>query len=184
MKPAWDKLMDEYKDHKTAVVADVDCANTNNDALCKMAKIEGFPTIKYGDPTAMQEYSGGRDFDSLQRFAQDNLGPLCGPEMLDLCTEKDKALVESFMSLSKDDLDGKIQAKEDALKTADDLFDEEVKKLNEAYQSLQKELSDKQSAINAAGFNMMKAIKVTKAKAKEKSSEKVEGKEAKADAEL
>ena len=45
MKPAWDQLMEEFKDSKTAVVADVDC--TVEEELCSTHGVQGYPTIKY-----------------------------------------------------------------------------------------------------------------------------------------
>merc|ERR1719298_156529 len=79
--------MDEYKDSTTSLVADVDCTTEGKD-LCETHGVQGFPTIKYGDPSDLKDYSGGRDFDSMKKFADENLGPQCGPEHMDLCVEK------------------------------------------------------------------------------------------------
>jgi len=102
MKPAWDKLMDEFKDSKTAVVADVDC--TVHQDLCGKHGVQGYPTIKYGDPNNMEDYQGGRTYEDLSAFAKENLGPSCGPANLDLCDAEQKAKVEEAMALSDDDL--------------------------------------------------------------------------------
>merc|ERR1711981_556550 len=67
MKPAWDKLMDEFKDSKTALVADVDC--TVHQDLCGKHGVQGYPTIKYGDPNNMEDYQGGRSYDDLSTCA-------------------------------------------------------------------------------------------------------------------
>merc|ERR1719479_657963 len=75
MKPAWDRLMKDFKDSKTALVADVDCT-TEGKPLCDSNGVKGFPTIKYGDPNNLEKYEGGRDYDSLKEFADENLG--CG----------------------------------------------------------------------------------------------------------
>jgi len=64
MKPAWDKLMTEYSSSKSALVADVDCTAAGK-PLCDSNGVRGFPTIKYGDPSNLEDYKGGRDFDSL-----------------------------------------------------------------------------------------------------------------------
>ena len=48
--------------------------------LCDSNGVRGFPTIKYGSPSALEDYEGGRDFDSLKKFADENLGPSCGPD--------------------------------------------------------------------------------------------------------
>merc|ERR1712166_1421465 len=49
MKPAWDSLMEEFADSKTALVADVDC--TVEEALCSTHGVQGYPTIKHGSQT-------------------------------------------------------------------------------------------------------------------------------------
>lgn len=111
MKPAWDKLIEEFKDSPTSLVADVDCTAAGQD-LCQTKGVQGYPTIKYGDPTDLQDYQGGRDFDSLKKFASENLGPSCSPANLDLCTgqdgEKVKKQYQKYMEMSADRLQAKI----------------------------------------------------------------------------
>jgi len=45
MKPAWDKLMEEYADDASILVADVDCIGAGK-SKCDDVGIKGFPTIK------------------------------------------------------------------------------------------------------------------------------------------
>jgi len=108
MKPAWDKLMDEYKDSPTSLVADVDCTESGKD-LCETHGVKGFPTIKYGDPSDLKAYEGGRDLDALKKFASENLGPQCGPDRLDLCSDEVKAKIENYMKMSADRIEGKLR---------------------------------------------------------------------------
>lgn len=111
MKPAWDKLMEDFADSPTSLVADVDCT-TDGKPLCDKNGVQGFPSIKWGAPTDLKDYPGGRDYDSLKKFADENLGPQCAPASLSLCTGKDgekaKAKYEKYMAMSKDRLDAKI----------------------------------------------------------------------------
>merc|ERR1712113_902166 len=100
--------MDEFKDSKTALIADVDCT-ADGKALCEQHKIQGYPTIKHGDPTDMQDYNGGRDFASLKKFAEENLGPTCGPDNVDLCDDENKALIEKLQGMSDAELDKAIE---------------------------------------------------------------------------
>jgi len=109
MKPAWDKLMESFAGSGTSLVADVDCT-AKGQPLCEKAGVQGYPSIKYGDPDDLKDYQGGRDFDSLKRFADENLGPSCGPERLDLCDAKDKEKYEKFLTMSADRLDQKVVA--------------------------------------------------------------------------
>jgi len=107
MKPAWDKLMSEFEGSSTSLVADVDCT-ADGKSLCDKSDVQGFPTIKYGDPTDLKDYQGGRDFDSLKKFADENLGPQCGPDNMDLCSDKIKKKLEGYLAMSVDKLEGKI----------------------------------------------------------------------------
>jgi len=108
MKPAWDKLMGEFSGNPGVLVADVDCTEGGKD-VCEKHGVQGFPTIKYGDPDDLKAYEGGRDFDSLQNFAKSNLGPQCGPgDNIGLCSEKVRAKIEKFLALSVTELQEKI----------------------------------------------------------------------------
>merc|ERR1712070_1328703 len=114
MKPAWDKLIAEFKDSKTALVADVDCT-AGGKSLCDSVGVRGYPTIKYGDPNALEDYKGGRDFDSLKKFAEENLGPVCGPANLDLCDDEKKTMIEKFQKMSDSELGDAIKGKTDEI---------------------------------------------------------------------
>mmetsp|Transcript_25751 Transcript_25751/g.58636 ORF Transcript_25751/g.58636 Transcript_25751/m.58636 type:complete len:129 (+) Transcript_25751:234-620(+) len=100
--------MEEYKDDATKLVADVDCTAEGKD-LCSKFEVKGYPTIKYGDPTDMQSYEGGRSLEDLKKFAEESLGPSCGPSNLDLCSEDVKAKFQKFMAMSAGKLEGKVR---------------------------------------------------------------------------
>merc|ERR1712151_415623 len=101
-------LMDEFKDSKTALVADVDCTTGGKD-LCEKHDVRGYPSIKWGEPGDLQDYNGGRSFDELKRFADENLGPTCGPDNLDLCDDEAKAQIAKFSKFDPDELSEKIE---------------------------------------------------------------------------
>jgi len=166
MKPAWDKLMKKYADSKTALIADVDCTADGKD-LCEEHGVQGFPTIKWGDPSALEDYEGGRDYEELETFATENLKPMCSPTNLDLCDAEKKAQIEGFMKMSVEDLDTKISDGEASLKEAEANFDAEVQKLQEKYEELEKEKSAKQKEIKDSGLSLMKAVKAAKGDSKE-----------------
>merc|ERR1712217_899056 len=54
-----------YSGSTNVLVADVDCTEAGKD-LCEKHGVEGFPTIKYGDPDDLKDYQGGRDYDGLK----------------------------------------------------------------------------------------------------------------------
>jgi len=160
MKPAWDKLMDEFKDSKTALVADVDC--TVHQDLCGKHGVQGYPTIKYGDPNNLEDYQGGRSYDDLLSFAKENLGPTCGPANLDLCDAEQKKAVEDAMALSAADLDAKIAEGEKKLEDAETTFKTELEKLQKRYEELQKEKDDTIASVKKGGLGMLKSVKASK----------------------
>merc|ERR1719150_1488529 len=133
MKPDWDKLMAEYKDDASILIADVDCT-TEGKPLCEEVGVQGFPTIKHGDPNNLEDYEGGRDFESLKKFAKENLGPKCGPANLDLCDAEQKEKINEFLAMSIEDLESKVKEKEDEMAQADKDFEEVLKGLQNQYE--------------------------------------------------
>jgi len=160
MKPAWDELMEEFKDSKTALVADVDC--TVHQDLCGKHGVQGYPTIKYGDPNNMEDYQGGRSLDDLKKFASENLGPSCGPNNLDLCDDTQKKAIEEAMALDGAALDAKIAEGEKSLSDAEDTFKTEVEKLQAKYESLVKEKDETIASVKKGGLGMLKSVKAAK----------------------
>mmetsp|Transcript_111549 Transcript_111549/g.311834 ORF Transcript_111549/g.311834 Transcript_111549/m.311834 type:complete len:170 (+) Transcript_111549:222-731(+) len=163
MKPDWDKLMAEYKEHKSVVIADVDCT-AEGKSLCDEQGVQGFPTIKYGDPNNLQDYEGGRDFDALEAFAKENLGPTCSPANLELCSPEQKATVEKFMAMPFADLKKLVEEKDAELKKADEDFDEMLKGLQAEYESGEKKKEEEQKKIKDAGLGIMKSVQAQRNK--------------------
>lgn len=156
MKPDWDKLTAEYKNHSTILIADVDCTAAGR-SLCDEVGVKGFPTIKYGDPNNLDDYDGGRGYKALKDFAETKLGPRCGIAHIDLCGEDEKAQIESFKAMSLGELDRLILEKNDLLKAADQDLKEQLKSLQAEYEKAQKETKDKKTAIKESGLGLMKA---------------------------
>jgi len=160
MKPAWDQLMEKFKDSKTALVADVDC--TVHQDLCGKYGVQGYPTIKYGDPNNMEDYQGGREYDDLEKFANENLGPSCGPANLDLCDADQKKKIEEASALSEADLDAKIKAEEGKIEAAETHFKEEVEKLQATYEKLSKDKDETIANVKKSGLGMLKSVRAHK----------------------
>lgn len=149
--------MQTYSGHATALVADVDCTAAGKD-LCEQHGVQGYPTIKFGDPSALEDYEGRRSAEALESFAADNLKPLCSPKNLDLCDDEKKIQIADLMALSADELDAEIAKKEAEFADAGTVFDAEVEKLQSRYEELEKEKSAKQTAIKNDGLGLMKAV--------------------------
>jgi len=157
MKPAWDKLMEEFKDSKTALISDVDCT-TDGKSLCEEVGVRGYPTIKYGDPNALEDYKGGRDFDSLLKFAQENLGPTCGPANMDLCSDEKKAMVEKFMKMSDTELGDAITAKSEEIEKLESDFKTFVEGLQKQYSEGSEKKEKDIEAVKSSGLGLMKSV--------------------------
>jgi protein disulfide-isomerase-like protein len=166
MKPAWDKLMDAYADNNAILVADVDCTAAGK-PLCDSNGVRGFPTIKYGDPSSLEDYNGGRDFDALKSHA-DGLKPLCSPFNTDLCDEEGKAKIEEMMAMSEDDLSKQIEEGEAAIEAAEKTFSSEVEKLQKKYEQLMEDKEAEITRVKDSGLGLMKSVRAAQAK---KSSE-------------
>jgi len=157
MKPAWTKLEAEFADSKTAGVYDVDCTAAGK-PLCDSNGVRGFPTLKFGDPNSLEDYEGGRDYDSLLAFCKENLKPVCSPANIDLCDDDKKAEIEKFQAMSDDDLNAAIKEKETEAEEAETTFKSEVEKLQKKYESLQKDKEDAVAAVKASGLGLMKSV--------------------------
>jgi len=162
MKPDWDKLMKEDFG-AAALVADVDCTAAGK-PLCERVGVKGYPTIKYGDPSALEDYKGGRSFADLKKFASENLKPMCSPSNIDLCDDEKKAEINKLMEMSDEDLDAAISEKEKLLKDAEETFKSEVEKLQNKYQELMADKEKTETEVKDSGLGLMKAVKAAQAK--------------------
>jgi len=164
MKPAWDELMGLYEGSATALVADVDCT-AEGKSLCEEVGVRGYPTIKYGDPSDLQDYQGGRDINALKKFAEENLKPMCSPNNIDLCDDEKKAQIKKYQDMSDADLASAIEAEEKKLADAEELFKTEVQKLQKKYEELSAEKDNTMTEVKNSGLGLMKSVKIAKAKA-------------------
>eukprot|EP00586_Coscinodiscus_wailesii_P003453 CAMPEP_0172485374 /NCGR_PEP_ID=MMETSP1066-20121228/13431_1 /TAXON_ID=671091 /ORGANISM="Coscinodiscus wailesii, Strain CCMP2513" /LENGTH=217 /DNA_ID=CAMNT_0013250627 /DNA_START=44 /DNA_END=697 /DNA_ORIENTATION=+ len=163
MKPDWDTLMDAFSGSATQLIADVDCT-ADGKPLCETNGVKGFPTLKYGDPSDLKDYEGGRDLDSLKKFAEENLKPMCSPSNSDLCDEEKKAEIETFLNMPLDDLNAKIATEEKKIAEAETTFETELQKLQDAYQKLMTDKDETIAEVKASGLGLMKSCLAAKSK--------------------
>jgi len=162
MKPDWDKLMTQFKDHATILVGDVDCT-TEGKPLCDSNGVKGFPTIKSGDPSDLQDYSGGRDFAAMEKHAS-GLKPLCSPANIDLCDDEQKANIEKIQAMSDDEIAAAIADGDKKAAAAESTFKTEVEKLQKRYQELQAEQEATLAEIKNSGIGLIKAVAAARKK--------------------
>jgi hypothetical protein len=155
--------MDDFKDSATALVADVDCT-TGGQSLCEEVGVRGYPTIKYGDPADLQDYEGGRSYDDLKAFADENLGPSCGPANLDLCSEEKKAEIKKYMEMPLDDLKTEIKKQTDAQEKLEADFKECVEGLQARYENASSTKDAAVKKIKDSGLGMLKSVQAHNAK--------------------
>lgn len=167
MAPDWEKLSEAWSTHDIGFVAEVDCT-ADGKPLCDANGVRGFPTLKWGDPSGLEDYQGGRDYNSLDKFAKDNLKPICSVANLALCDDDKKKDIEAYMKLSEEDLDKKIAEEEAKLEAAEKEFTDAVGKLQAEYQKLSEDKEKKIDEVKKAGLGLLKSVKANKAKAAKK----------------
>eukprot|EP00586_Coscinodiscus_wailesii_P002006 CAMPEP_0172481294 /NCGR_PEP_ID=MMETSP1066-20121228/7045_1 /TAXON_ID=671091 /ORGANISM="Coscinodiscus wailesii, Strain CCMP2513" /LENGTH=217 /DNA_ID=CAMNT_0013243433 /DNA_START=68 /DNA_END=721 /DNA_ORIENTATION=- len=163
MKPDWNKLMEEFSGSATHLVAKVDCTAAGK-SLCDENGVKGYPALKYGDPSDLQDYQGERDLDSLKKFVKENLKPMCSPSNIDLCDDDKKAKIEVFLSMPFDELNGTIADKEKKIKDAKETFESERQKLQHAYHKLMTDKEDVIQKAKASGLGLMKSSLAARSK--------------------
>jgi len=158
--------MAEYKDATGALVGDVDCT-AGGKSLCETHGVRGYPTIKWGDPSALEDYQGGRSLDDLKTFAAENLKPICSPSNLDLCDDEKKAEIKKLSDMPAADLEAAIAAKKKEIEDAEETFNTGLKALQEKYEKLQKDKDEGIKAVKDSGLGLMQAVAAHAGKPKE-----------------
>lgn len=154
LAPAWEALEKEWKDHPTVLIGEIDCGNSINMEWCDDAfHIIGVPTLMYGDPSSdgmyLEEYRDTqKDAESLSNFAKATLTqPVCNPNRMEGCSEKDRTLMESYWGRSIDDLDQEIQEKEAEIQAYKEAHENAFNQLQKQYNAMEFEKS-----MNAIDF--------------------------------
>jgi hypothetical protein len=160
MKHAWDQLGDEFADSTSVVIGDVDC--TVEEELCGKYGVEGYPTIKYftgaTDPTG-DSYDGGREYDDLKAFADENLGPSCSNDNIDLCDDDQKAILEKYNAMTAEERQKIIDEATATVEKAENDAQEAVKGLQAQYDTIMKDKDELIKSTQTAELRLLKTIK-------------------------
>jgi Thioredoxin len=143
MAADWEKLAAEWEGHPVGLVAEVDCTDEEGggQSLCEDFKVEGFPTIMYGDPQGPEPYEGGRDYESLSAFAKEHLSTaVCSVSNLDPCSEEQKTMILELQKKSKEDLEKITTDVETKLHEMHDKYEKDLEALNEQYEQMTTDL--------------------------------------------
>jgi hypothetical protein len=174
MAPDWEKLAEEWEGHEIGFVAEVDCT-AEGTLLCDEYGVQGFPSIKYGDPTNLEDYEGARSYEDLAAFAKKNLKLLCSASNIDLCDDETKKKIEELNKLSIEEIEKIIEAETEKVTTIETEFENAVNKLEETWNELDQASNDKIAAIKeSSDLGLLKSIKSAKAKAEQSKESKDE----------
>lgn len=156
MKPDWDTLIKEYEGSETILVADVDCTGAG-ESKCEEVGVEGYPTIKYGDPDDLADYSGSRELSELKAFAA-SLGPMCNLKNIHLCDDAKQALIKEYQALSADERKSRIAAMTADIEEAESDFKTFVEGLQKTYEEGLAAKDKKIKDLKDSGLGLLKAI--------------------------
>merc|ERR1712100_244999 len=106
------------------------------------------------------------DYESMKKFAKENLKPVCSPTNIDLCDDAKKKEIAELQALPADELTTKIDEKKKQIKDAEETFESEVKKLQATYEQLQKDKDASIAEVKASGLGLMQAVQAHNKKAK------------------
>eukprot|EP00980_Cylindrotheca_fusiformis_P029069 scaffold22713_cov139-Cylindrotheca_fusiformis.AAC.6 len=153
----WEKLADEWAGSDIGLIAEVDCTGESTQILC--SDIEGFPTLKYGDPSVLDEYQGERDYDELAAFAKENLKPSCSPKNLSLCDEATKKEISKFESMSFAELSGLAEEVNQQIAELEDVAGDKIMVLeSQINEIIEKYNVDSQKLKADSNFKYMMSI--------------------------
>lgn len=148
MAPAWEQLAEDYKDSKVTLIAEVDC--TQEDELCETFEVQGFPTLHYGDVNDVQDYQGGRDYESLKAFAKENLEkPICSIHNKDACSKEVQAAIAELEKKTPEELHTAVEAFEKAAEEADAVLQAEIERIEDEYEAAVKVHDEKIEKLKA-----------------------------------
>lgn len=157
MKPAWDTLIAEYQNSSGILVADVDCTQKLGKPLCQQHGIKGFPTLKYGDPSALQDYKGGRGLPEMRKFAA-TLKPACSAMNVEACGDAEKAKIVGFSAMSSSDREAMIKEKDAQIEKAQKEAQAVGNRVDEQIEEAKEKKDAALKAIKSSGLSLLYAV--------------------------
>ena len=112
----------------------------------------------------MHDYVGTRDFKDLNQFVRERARGLCSAASIDNCQPEERQILESFLKLSEDEIDMRIEAEEAKINQAEEEFNERLKELQDQYHVIADQKDDKIDAIMASGLALVKTVKAHRAR--------------------
>ena len=157
MAPAWETLTNEYKDSETLFVGEVDCTSEEGKQLCADFGVKGYPTIKYGNPSDLEDYKGGRNLEALLAHAE-TIKPSCSPSRRDSCSPEETQEIDKLLARPRLEIAEMVLEKEGIIAAAEEEFKKAVEALQETYTNLLKTKDEKIEEVNQSGLKLLKAV--------------------------
>lgn len=166
LAPDWEKLSSHFSASPTQLIAQVDCSDSSpkgGKKLCDAQKISGFPTLKYGNSGGdikeeLQGYAGSRGYDDLRRFSERYLRPTCSVAHSEFCDAETLATITRLESMSLEELEHALEAKELQIQVAEADFQGNVQKLQDNYVEIKTRKEKKTQEFRDMGLVMMKNV--------------------------
>lgn len=155
MAPAWDALTADFKDSKEIFVGECDCTGSCK-GLCESVGVQGYPTIKYGDPSMLQDYKGQRDYDTMKSHALTNIKLSCSPSRRELCTDAEQTEMDEIMAMEQSAVLAAIKEREDKVAEVEKEFQTGVEGLQKQYKQMMETKEQKTSALQDHRLRWMK----------------------------
>merc|ERR1711976_89349 len=114
-----EKLKKDYFDTPNVVIGHCDCTS-NCKGKCGEYQVQGFPTIKLKVDGRIEDYNGGRDYNSMKREIEKKLNPrpACSLDSKDACKPEDLKILEESEKMTKAERAAKIKAVDQEIKDA------------------------------------------------------------------
>ena len=159
MAADYEQLAAAHSSVSTKLIAEVDCTAEESEPLCKEAGVQGFPTLKYGNPASLSDYDSGRDFESMNDFVTNELKLSCSPDNMDLCSDEEKAAIEVVQNMAVEDLEEQIKKADEALAAADKVLEDGIEGLQEKYEAMNEAHEQEVQKVKEENdYSMKKAV--------------------------
>lgn len=166
MASDWEKLAAEYDGNDDIIIAEVDCTADDSEDICDDENIEGFPTIKYGDPTFLEDYEGERTYQDLSAFAKEHLKPSCSLKSTHLCSRIELTKFQAYLKMSVEDIEEAIEAINETIDALNEAMDEAIERLEQAYEELIATSEKIKADAKNSDYGIMKAVLAIKSKSR------------------
>jgi protein disulfide-isomerase-like protein len=164
MAADWEQLATDFADNTDSImIAEVDCTGKDGgEQLCDKSEVNGFPTLKFGDPSAMEEYEGSRDYESLVDFVK-QLKPTCGVDNLELCDDAKKEAILKFQQMSVEELEKSVAENDKEMDSLNEWFTQEEDRLQDLYETLHDDHMQKRNDLKETKMaGLIKSVLISK----------------------